>query len=166
MNAFGITCWGQACNICLNKTAVLQEKAFGFISVIARKTHTTPLFLDAKILPVSFLYYRSTAVLLHDIHTNLVPQNLVNLFVNISDVHTYSTRSPAANSLYRKKFTLKLQEHSFQIHGTKLWNEIPASLRNKTMSSFKRSLNSHLFTTLLEQDNYILTIENTNFPLQ
>ena len=45
-------------------------------------------------------------------------------------------------------------------------NEIPASLRNKTESTFKRSLNSHLFTTLLEQDSYILTIENINFPLQ
>ena len=83
---FGITCWGQACNTYLNKILVLQKKALRFMYFVDRKTHAIPLFLDAKILPVSFLYYRSTAVLLHDIHTNLAPKNLVNLFVIVSDV--------------------------------------------------------------------------------
>ena len=56
---------------------------------VDNKIHAIPLFLDAKILPASFLYYRSTAVLLHDIHTKLAPKYLVILFVNVSDVHTY-----------------------------------------------------------------------------
>ena len=146
---FGITCWGQACNTYLNKILVIQKEALRCMYFVERKTHAIPLFMDAKILPVSFLYYRSTAVILHDIHTNLAPKNFVNLFVNVSDVHTYSTRSSAANRLYRKKFNLKLQEHSLQIYGVKLWNEIPASLRNKTKSTFKRSLNSYLFTYML-----------------
>ena len=46
---------------------------------------------------------------------------------------------------------VKLQEHSLQIHGAKLWNEIPASLRNKTTSTFKRNLNSHLFLHFLNK---------------
>ena len=100
---FGLTCWGQACNTYFNKILVLQKKALIFMYFVDRKTHAIPLFLDAKILPVSFLYYRSTAILLHDIHTNLALKKLVNLFVNVSDVQTYSTRSLAANRLYRKK---------------------------------------------------------------
>ena len=81
---FGITCWGQVYNTYLNKILVLQKKALRFMDFVDRKTHAISLFLDAKILPVSFLYYRSTAVLLHDTHTNAAPKNLVNLFVNVS----------------------------------------------------------------------------------
>ena len=76
--------------------------------------HAIPLFLDAKILSVSSVYYRSAAVSLHDIHTNSAPKNLVNLFVNVSDVHTHSTRSSAANSLYRKHSILNYNSIHFK----------------------------------------------------
>ena len=90
--------------------------------------------------------------------TNSAPKNLMyQIFIRF----VLNLQQPTAST--EKKINLKPQEHSFQTHDTKLWNEIPASLRNKIKSTFKRNLNSHLFTTLLEQDNYILKTENNNF---
>ena len=36
----------------------------------------TPLFIDADILPVSFMYYKTVASLMHDINSNNSPTNL------------------------------------------------------------------------------------------
>ena len=66
---------------------------------------------------------------------------------------------------FTEKINLNIQEHSFQIYGAKFWNKIPASLAEKqdyTKSTFSRNLNSHLFTILLGQDNYILTTKDLN----
>ena len=39
-----------------------------------------PLFSDTDILPVTFMYYKSVASLMHDINNNNSPPNLSNLF--------------------------------------------------------------------------------------
>ena len=39
-----------------------------------------PLFSDTDILPVTFMYYKSIASLMHDINNNNSPPNLSNLF--------------------------------------------------------------------------------------
>ena len=44
------------------------------------REHAIPLFIDADILPVSFMYYKTVANLMHDINNNNSPKNLLNLF--------------------------------------------------------------------------------------
>ena len=54
------------------------------------REHAIPLFLDADILPVSFMYYKTVASLMHDINSNNSPTNLSNLFEKTSTIHSYS----------------------------------------------------------------------------
>ena len=44
------------------------------------RENAIPLFIDADILPVSFMYYKTVANLMHDINNNNSPKNLLNLF--------------------------------------------------------------------------------------
>ena len=44
------------------------------------REHSIPLFIDADISPVSFMYYKTVASLMYDISSNNSPTVLLNLF--------------------------------------------------------------------------------------
>jgi hypothetical protein len=53
---YGITAWGQACKTHLDKILILQKRVIRMMFFADRCDHAVPLFLDAHILPVTFLY--------------------------------------------------------------------------------------------------------------
>ena len=61
-------------------------------------------------------------------HSN-APGNIQDLFQDISDIHSYNTRSSASNNFYTQSSRLSIQVNSFSRIGTKIWNEMPVSLR-------------------------------------
>ena len=78
--ASSLAVWGQACKTHLNKILILQKKVLRMIYFVDTREHAIPLFIDADILPVSFMYYKSIASIMHDINNNISPQNILNLF--------------------------------------------------------------------------------------
>ena len=70
--------------------------------------HAIPLFVDAQVLPIKFLYYESIANLMCDVRNRTVPSNIQDLFQNISNVHFYNTRSSASNNFYTKSSRLSI----------------------------------------------------------
>ena len=60
------------------------------------------LFIDANILPVSLMYYKTVASLMHDINSNNSPINLFNLFEKISTVPSYHTRSSTSVNFHSR----------------------------------------------------------------
>ena len=56
----------------------------------------TVLFLSQRLyqtLPLNFLYFKSVAILMHDITNNLAPQNILRLFKTTDEVRAYNTGS-------------------------------------------------------------------------
>ena len=56
----------------------------------------TVLFLSQilyQTLPLNFLYFKSVAILMHDITNNLAPQNILRLFKTTDEVLAYNTGS-------------------------------------------------------------------------
>ena len=133
--SYGLIVWGQASKTHLTKILLLQKKVHRFIFFANRNVHAIPLFIDANILPISFL-------LMHDIHTNTAPSKIVNLFSQTSSIHAYNTRSSSKNNMYIKKFNLeKVQAgQAGPIFGAKLWNELPVRMRDM---SLKKCLNEN-----------------------
>lgn len=152
---YGISVWGQASKSYLNKLLLLQKRALRFMFFKQRNAHAIPLFIQAKILPVNFVYHSSVASLMHDISTHSAPPNLLNLFRATSDVHQYDTRSSASKNIYNEKFNLELQRKSFSIYGPKVWNAIPNCLRDMPKQMFKKKFKKILFNILEQQDDYI-----------
>ena len=102
------------------------------------------------------LYYEKTALLMHDIINKLAPSNIIDLFTPIKAIHSYNTRSTAANKLYFKHSRLKLQTNeSFSVMGLKVWNEIPEDFRDLSRNIFKSKLRKKLFQVLEHEDIYI-----------
>ena len=65
------------------------------------------------------------------------PGNIQDLFQDISDIRSYNTRSSASNNFYTQSSRLSIQVNSFSRIGTKIWNEMPVSLRKLSKNAFK-----------------------------
>ena len=152
---YGLIAWGQACKSHLEKLLKLQKRALRFIYFSERNQHTIPLFIDAGVLPLKSLYYELLAHLMFEIRHRNAPGNIQALFQDISDIHSYNTRSSASNNFYTHSSRLSIQVNSFSRIGTKIWNEMPMSLRKLPKNVFKRKIKQILFDILSSEDYYI-----------
>ena len=98
--SYGLIAWGQACKSYINKILVLQIRVLRLMYFANSRANAVPLFIDANILPLNFLYYESISNLMHDINNNIAPVNISNLFVSTSSVHSYNTRSSTSGNYY------------------------------------------------------------------
>ena len=60
---YGLAAWGQAAKTHLNKILLLQKRALRIINFSDRRDHVIPLFIDANVLPLNFLYYQILCML-------------------------------------------------------------------------------------------------------
>ena len=65
-----------------------------------------------------------------EIRQGSAPGNIHDLFQDISDIHSYNTRSSASNNFHTKSSRLSIPVNSFSRTGTKIWNEILSPLEN------------------------------------
>ena len=140
--SYGLIVWGQARKSHLDKLLKLQKRALRFIYFADRNQHAIPLFSDAGILPLQFSYYEVTANLMYDIRHRNAPRNIWDLFQDISNIHSYNTRSSTSNNFYTESSRLSIQLNSFSRIGTTIWNEMPFTLRNLSKYDFKRKIKS------------------------
>ena len=86
---------------------------------------------------------------------NLVPTNIQELFLPLSCVHSYGTRSSTSQNFYRKKIeSWNKKKNSFSRLGAKLWNEIPTKLRPPSKHKFKFNIRASLLDILETGDTY------------
>ena len=114
-----------------------------------------PLFLEANVLPTTFLYYESVSTLMHDINNDKAPANMSNLFQKTSNIHSYNTRSSTSGTFSVKRSRLEIQNNCFSRLGVKLWNEIPRYITDLLKKTFKRVLRKLLFDFLEKEDDFI-----------
>ena len=86
---------------------------------------------------------------MHDIRNQKVPSNILNLFSDTTSIQSYNIWSSSANKFYIfKKSRLEIQKRAFSRVGAKIWNEMPASLRELPKKHFQTKLHSFLLDIL------------------
>ena len=93
------------------------------------RTHAVPLFLKTKQLPISFLLFEQMSVLMYDVHDNLAPDNIKNMFTKLSSVYSYRTRSVANENYYVEQVRTENMKRAFFISGALIWSGIPLSIK-------------------------------------
>ena len=94
---------------------------------------------------------------MHNVHNNMVPSAILNLFQKTSSCHYYNTRASASGNFYVNSSDLELCKLSFSRFGAKLWDEIPCNIRQLPKNKFKKTLRKLLFDILNSEDDYIDT---------
>ena len=79
------------------------------------------------------------AQLIFDVNYNFAPNNISKLFTRVKDIHNYDTRSSSNENYYSKISLLDTQENSFSRVGIRLWNQIPAHVRNLSKTNCQTS---------------------------
>ena len=143
---------GQACKSYLEKLLKLQKRALRFMYFSEQNQHSIPLFIDAGVLPLKFLYYEVLANLMFEISHRNAPSNIQDLFQDTSDIHSYNTRSSASNNFYTQSSRLAVQVNSMFRNGTKMGNEIPVTLRKLSKNAFTRKIKLTLLEILASED--------------
>ena len=85
---YRLVAWGNASKNYLNKIVVLQKRVLRLNYFVDKKEHAIPLFVNAKILPITFLYYEAVCKLMFDIHKDIAPSYITKLFTRTSNIHT------------------------------------------------------------------------------
>ena len=153
--SYGLTVWGQASSFLLNKILILQKRALRFIYSTKRDQHAIPLFIDAKVLPLQFMYFECISALMYDVRNKVAPKNIQNLFSNVSDIHSYRTRSSTSNVFHIKSSRTDHLKNSFSRFGARVWNEIPHSFKELPKRVFKQKLHETLLKLLHQEDSYL-----------
>ena len=113
------------------------------------------MFLETKQLPISFLLFEQMSLLMYDVHNNLAPDNIKNMFTKLSSVHSYRTRSVTNENYYVEQVRTENMKRAFSISGALIWNSIPLSIKTLQKNQFKSVLKGKLFKILEKEDDYI-----------
>ena len=99
----------QAAKTYINKILTLQKRALRLMFFGDYNSHAVPYFVSSSFLPLDLLYFKSVAILMHDISNSLTPTNISNLFASQSNIHSYNTRSSSRGDYYVKHSRLDKQ---------------------------------------------------------
>ena len=152
---YGIVAWGQAAKTYKNKILILQKRALRLMFFGDYNSHAVPYFVSSSFLPLDLLYFKSVAILMHDISNSLTPTNISNLFASQSNIHSYNTRSSSRGDYYVKHSRLDKQTKSFSRYGVKIWNSLPCEMRQMSKNNFKINVHDTLLRILSEENDYI-----------
>ena len=131
------------------------------IYFVHSRAHAIPLFTDANVLPLTFLYYESASNLIRDVNNINTPGhgplNILKFFQKLSVVHSYNTRLSTSGKFYPLSSRLEIHKRSFSRFGVKLGNEIPQRVKALPTKAYKREIRGILFKVLINENDYIET---------
>ena len=152
---YGISAWGYCAKTHLNRLLILQKRVLRLIFFRRAREHAIPLFIKSNCLPISFLFFQQLCHLMHDIHTQVAPINLLNQFTKIKTIHNYNTRSSSKECFAVKTSRTEKMKKSFTRIGVSIWNSIPKSLKSLNKSEYQNKIKKLLLDVLNCEDDYI-----------
>ena len=152
---YGICSWGNSAKTHLERLLVLQKRVLRLINFSDPKKHAIPFFLQTRSLPINFLYFERTSIMMHDIFNKAAPFNLNNLFELPDNIHSHRTRSVLNNCFFIENVRTELVKRSFLSTGPKIWNSLPLKIKQLSKSQFKTAIRDNLLKILKDSDDYL-----------
>ena len=131
----------------VNKLQRVQNAAARLVTNTCYICHITPILKDLHWLPVNYRIEFKIVLLTFKCLYGLAPQYLVDL-IAVAAQSRYNLRSRNATLLVpaNAQCLPTLGDRAFQSAAPKLWNSLPAEIRNgQSLTSFKRALKTYFF---------------------
>ena len=121
------------------------------------KSHAIPFFISSNLLPLDLLYFKSVAILMHDVFNNLSPPEITNTFNFQSNIHPYN-RQDLRQEVTSSCNTLDWKNKVSPYYGSVLKSGIAylhVEKRHTSKANFKRKIHYLLLQKFSEADDYI-----------
>ena len=140
---YAIQLWGGTSNYLLDMLQVLQNRAARLVTRRSIFTSQHQLLLECGWLNVRQMVAFHDAV---QIFKTLKEEKPVSLYRRLSRTFSYRTRAATTGAIvdnYRTRGDISME--SFVVRGTKLWNKLPASVRqSQNLKQFKMGMKAWL----------------------
>jgi hypothetical protein len=130
----------------INSIYKLQKRAVRTICKRGYREHAAPYFKELNLLTIFDISRFQLLQFVFKSKYNMLPNALQQLYTSNDKIHGYGTRQVSNYHLFNVKTTLRKQSPSFR--GTKLWNELPVTLKDISfLNDFKNKLKQHILGT-------------------
>ena len=141
---YGISIWGSAANIYLDRLFKLQKRAIRIVNHSPYLAHTSSIFYSLKLLNIYDIYI--STILVYScfyVIENCYLRPLLKYYSLNCNIHSHATRNAA--NFHIPKTRKKISYKSIAYQGPVVWNSIPSEIRNsKTLKLFKCKYKKHL----------------------
>ena len=137
---FGLSVWGQAHEVYLQKIRTIQNKVLRKIANADYDTHITDIYKETNVLKLNDLFKTKIMSLMWDFDHNILPTSLNEFFTCAHD-HRYDTRTAETGMIQLNPNFCTAANKSFAFLGTKMLNEMKnnpiynPTVRKKTFTS-------------------------------
>ena len=140
---YGISVYGQASNIKLNKVQKLQNQLLKVLSGKKFRFPTDELHDEFELLTVKDISEQEILTFVHNFFSNNLPPVFDGYFETLASRHNRNTRN-GSTLLKIPRHPTNITESSIKIMGAKLWNKLDKTLKSITKaknfkSKFKMS---------------------------
>ena len=138
--------WGQCNKTLLEKLQTLQNKAARTIASLRYEdANHCQIISQYGWLSVEHLIYYDLGVFMYKTINGLSPA--ISSFQNVKDIHQYQTRLATNGNLYISNVNALAGENAIPVAGAKLWNEIPAEIKNaESLDTFSSKLKTYFLS--------------------
>ena len=140
--------WGSCGNALLHRLQTLQNRAVHVITNTSHENADHELLLNhLDLLSVEQIIQFDKLCVIYKMVNGLAATNTMDLFQPAEKAHRYETRSNIDGKFKITKTRTKKADTAFSNYGAKIWNEIPAELREvQSFDSFKIKVKSYMLS--------------------
>ena len=140
--------WASSTNYSMLRLFRLQKKAIRIVFHANFLAHTSPIFIELKLLNIYDLNNFNIAILMYLISKNVAPICLLRKFTLTSEITSYDMRSHL--NFYLPLFKTNIGINSVFYKGPKIWNALSEEMKSSpSLNVFKRNYKKILLQTYM-----------------
>lgn len=144
---YGILSWGNTYKTRLKKIITKQNKCIRSIFFVPSRENVSLYYKLLEILQLENVYILKTSSFLHKIcNKSNVPPAFQCFLTPVTEVHQHNTRYASKQNFYRNKVRTNYGVQTFRFSASKIWENIPSTLKTLSFNNFKIQLKKYLLS--------------------
>ena len=138
---------GKSFSFCLPRVPFVNCRQFMYlvISLLVLRAGYGIWLYQFLIIAYLFTFQYHTCLMVYKSITGQTPEYISSVLTYVSEHHEKQTRSTVLDLLHIPRSHSAYFDRAFSVQGPKLWNSLPADIRNSTsINMFKRELKRYL----------------------
>ena len=142
---YGCVVWSNTIHANVTRLVKLQKRAARIILKADFLTPSEQLFKKLNWLTFPKRVQYHTCLMVYKGINGSAPEYISSMLTHVSEKHERHTRSTALDLLHIPRTHTSFFDRAFSVQGPKLWNSLPADIRNSpTVNRFKSALKRYL----------------------